>query len=83
MVLDTRRGRLLHESRLLPALYVPNDDVDTDLLQPTDHSTHCPFKGDASYWSIVSGDRVAENAVWGYPGPLDTAPWLAGHLASC
>lgn len=80
-VLDTRRGRLLHESNLLPALYVPVEDVDTSLLVPTDHSTHCPFKGDASYWSLRVGDQVAENAVWGYDEPLEGAEWLRGLRA--
>ncbi len=81
VVVDTRRGRLLHESNLLPALYVPIDDVDTSLLQRTDHTTHCPFKGDASYWSIVTDDRTAENAVWGYEEPMEGAEWLADHVA--
>jgi uncharacterized protein (DUF427 family) len=80
-VLDTERGALLHETALLPVLYVPMEDVRQDLLTPTDHSTHCPFKGDASYWSVRVGDRVAENAVWGYPEPLERAPWLAGRVA--
>jgi uncharacterized protein (DUF427 family) len=80
-VLDTVAGRLLHESNILPVLYVPAGDVRTDLLVPTEESTHCPFKGDADYWSIVVGDRTAENAVWGYAGTLEGAEWLAGHLA--
>ena len=80
-VFDTVDGRLLHESNILPVLYVPESDVRTDLLVPTDVSTHCPFKGDASYWSIVVGERTAENAVWGYPAPMEGAEWLAGHLA--
>lgn len=81
VVLDTERGRLLHETGLLPALYVPEDDVRTDLLERTDHSTHCPFKGDAAYWTIRVGDRVAENAVWGYPEPLPESSWLHGYMA--
>lgn len=80
-VFDTDRGVLLHESNLLPALYVPVDDIDTDLLVPTDRSTHCPFKGDASYWTVTVGDLVAENAVWAYERPLATAPWLDGLRA--
>ncbi len=80
-VIDTVQGRLLHESNILPALYVPRADVRTDLLQPTDLSTHCPFKGDANYWSIAVGDRTSENAAWEYPGTLDGAEWLADHLA--
>src|SRR5882724_3915776 len=63
-VLDTVRGRLLHESNLLPVLYVPIEDLDASLLEPTDHHTHCPFKGVASYWSLRAGERVSENAVW-------------------
>lgn len=80
-VLDTTGGRLLHESQMLPVLYVPEADVDAELLEPTDHHTTCPFKGEASYWSVRVGDRVAENAAWGYPEPIDEAPWLIGHLA--
>lgn len=80
LVLDTRRGMLLHESNLLPQLYVPRDDVMAS-LSPTAHSTHCPFKGDASYWSVGDGDRVAENAVWGYLEPMPAASWLRGYVA--
>ena len=49
-----------------------------DLLEPTDHSTRCPFKGEARYWSVRAGGQVAENAAWGYPDPLEDAPPLAG-----
>ncbi|MDQ3154137.1 MAG: DUF427 domain-containing protein [Actinomycetota bacterium] len=80
-VLDSVRGSLLHESNLLPQLYVPRADVAPDLLVPTEHTTHCPFKGDAAYWSVVVGDRTAENAVWAYPEPLAAAAWLHGLVA--
>lgn len=80
-VLDTRRARMLHESRLLPQWYVPLDDVDASLLTRTDHATHCPFKGDASYWTVRVGDRVEENGVWGYEDPKPAAAWLRGHVA--
>lgn len=80
-VLDTSRAKLLHESAHLPQLYVPLEDVREDLLEPTDHTTHCPFKGDAAYWSVRVGDRVAENAAWSYPRPLPGAPALEGFLA--
>ena len=80
-VLDTTAARLLHESQMLPALYVPEADVQMELLEPTDTTTHCPFKGDASYWSIRVGDGVVQDAVWGYPAPNQEAAWLDGHLA--
>ena len=80
-VLDSTRGALLHESQILPRLYVPLEDVRADLLERTDHATHCPFKGDASYWSVRVGDRVAENAVWTYEEPLPAAAWLRGLVS--
>jgi len=81
VVLDSTRGALLHESNILPRLYVPLADVRADLLERTDHSTHCPFKGDASYWSVRVGDRVAENAVWTYEEPIEEASWLRGLVS--
>ncbi|MDQ3147754.1 MAG: DUF427 domain-containing protein, partial [Actinomycetota bacterium] len=80
-VIDSRRVHLLHETGLLPVHYFPRDDVRFDLLEATEHRTHCPFKGDASYWSIRAGDVVVENAVWGYPRPIEGAPPLADHVA--
>ncbi|QIN81307.1 DUF427 domain-containing protein [Rubrobacter tropicus] len=80
-VADSRSVKLLHEKNHLPVYYFPEEDVRRDLLEETDHTTHCPFKGDASYWSVKVGDRVAENAVWGYPEPLDSAPPLKGLVA--
>jgi uncharacterized protein (DUF427 family) len=80
-VLDSTRGAMLHESNILPRFYVPLEDVRADLLERTDHSTHCPFKGDASYWSVRVGDRVAENAVWTYEDPIPEAQWLRGLVS--
>ena len=80
-VIDTRHGRLLHESGLLPVLYVPDADIRSELLRRTDHTTHCPFKGDARYWSVQADGRTTENAVWAYPDPLPTAAWLRGYKA--
>ena len=80
-VLDTVRGRLLHESNVMPRFYVPLDDIDQSLLERTDRSTHCPFKGDASYWTVRAGDRVAENAIWAYEDPKPEAAWLAGYAS--
>lgn len=80
-VLDTTRGRLLHETGSLPMLYVPEDDVTASVLQPTDYVTHCPYKGDATYWTVQVGDRTAQNAVWGHQQPLRSAAWLGGYRA--
>jgi uncharacterized protein (DUF427 family) len=80
-IADSRRAKLLHETGAPPVYYFPRDDVRFDLLRPTDHSSHCPFKGDASYWSIAVGDREVANAVWGYPSPLAGAPPIADYVA--
>ena len=80
-VADSRRVKLMHEKGLLPVYYFLEEDVRMDLLEESDHTTHCPFKGDALYWTVKVGDRVADNAVWGYPEPLEDAPPLADYLA--
>src|SRR3546814_6913204 len=49
-----------------PVYYFPREDVRMDLLARTDHRTRCPYKGDASYWTLRAGDRRIENAVWSY-----------------
>ncbi len=80
-VVDSRRAKLLHEEEHLPVYYVPESDVRMDLLEPTEHSTHCPRKGDASYWTLRVDDKVSANAAWSYPEPLESAPPLTGYLA--
>lgn len=81
VIVDSRRVMTLHETGHLPAYYVPYDDVRQDLLQPSEHTTHCPFKGDATYWSVRVADRIAENAVWSYPQTVSSAPPIDGYLA--
>jgi uncharacterized protein (DUF427 family) len=78
---DSRRAKLMHEAGLLPIYYFPKEDVRMELLEESDHTTHCPFKGNASYWSVRVGERVAEDAVWGYPEPIDSCPPIAGLVA--
>jgi len=80
-VADSRRVALLHETGHLPVYYFPKDDVRMDMLTRTEHSSHCPFKGDATYWSIEVPDRVAENAVWGYENPISDASELSNYVA--
>jgi uncharacterized protein (DUF427 family) len=81
VVADTTRGLYLFETGHLPVYYLPRSDVRFDLLEPSDRTTHCPYKGDASYWSLVVGDRRSDDAVWGYPSPVEGAPDIADHVA--
>jgi uncharacterized protein (DUF427 family) len=80
-VLDTRHGMLLHESALPPRLYVPEADLDDSAFVASEHSTHCPFKGDASYRTLRVGEREFANALWAYPNPIGEAPWLQGYAS--
>jgi uncharacterized protein (DUF427 family) len=78
---ETTRALVLRETAHVPVYYFPRDHVRMDLMHPSDHTTHCPFKGNAVYWSITVGDRHSKNAVWGYPTPYDEVPELADYVA--
>jgi uncharacterized protein (DUF427 family) len=78
---DTTRALVMRATDSPPTLYLPRDDVDMTLLQRTTHATHCPYKGDAAYFSIKAGDRVAENAVWTYEAPYPKVAAIKDHVA--
>jgi len=80
-VVDSTHAKLLHETGHLPVYYFPEADLRQDLLEPSERTTHCPHKGEASYRTIRAGGRVAENAVWAYRDPLGPAFFLAAHAA--
>jgi uncharacterized protein (DUF427 family) len=83
LIADTQDAVALREgksdSRIAPVVYyVPREDAKMDRLERTAHSTHCPFKGDASYFSVKNGP---ENAVWSYEQPYDEMMVIKDHLA--
>jgi uncharacterized protein (DUF427 family) len=80
-VADTTQAVTLREASYKPVLYVPREDADMALFERTERTTHCPYKGDASYYSLRVGDRVAENAVWSYEQPYPAMGAIAGRLA--
>jgi uncharacterized protein (DUF427 family) len=71
---------LLDETGLPTRYYLPREDIRTDLLRPSSLETSCPFKGQASYWSVVVGDKVHENLAWSYETPIPAAEGIAGLL---
>ena len=81
VVADTKRALVLREAAYKPVFYVPRDDAQMTLLERTANSTQCPYKGDASYYSIRVGDRVAENAIWSYETPFPAMSEITGYLA--
>lgn len=80
-IADTTAALILYETRHVPVYYLPRADVAMDRLAPTDHSTHCPFKGDASYFTVAAGGKTAENAVWSYELPFDEVTGIRDYLA--
>ena len=72
---------ILRETRHAPVIYFPREDVRWERLEATDHTSFCPFKGDASYWTVRSAERVEENAVWGYADPFPEVAELANYVA--
>ncbi len=80
-VADSASVMVMKETRLRPVFYFPRDDVRMDLLQSTDRRTYCPFKGNASYWSITAGDKTAENAAWSYEDAYDEAAMVEDYIA--
>jgi len=80
-VVDSTNAKLLHATGHLPVYYFPDEDVRADLLVDSDTRTVCPYKGEARYHSLRVGDRTVADAVWYYPEPIESAPFLAGHKA--
>ncbi|GAB3488415.1 DUF427 domain-containing protein [Nocardiopsis coralliicola] len=80
-VLDTENAVFVHETSLLPQLYVPTEALRASALTPSSTTTHCPYKGDASYWHLSIGDTTVDDAVWSYPDPRPEAHWLRGLSA--
>jgi len=80
-VADSTRVLILREARHAPGYYFPIEDVRQDLMKPTGHRTHCPHKGDCSYWTLNAGAGQAENAVWAYQDPNPDVAAIKGHVA--
>ncbi len=78
---DSTNARVLFETGLPPRWYVPKTDVRMELLVPTDTVTHCPYKGQAQYWSVRVGDRLVPDLAWSYRTPLPESQKIAGLVA--
>ena len=81
VIADTTRAVTLREASYKPVFYIPRADAEMSLLKATEHRTHCPYKGDATYFTIDAGGRSAENAVWSYEQPFPAMAGIKGYLA--
>jgi len=81
VVADSVDSLTLREASYPPVHYIPRKDVDMSLLERTDHESYCPYKGEASYFSIPAGGKRSENAVWSYENPYDAVAAIRDHVA--
>lgn len=81
VVAETDRALALQEASYPRVLYIPRADARMDLFTPTSRRTTCPYKGEASYFTLHANSRSAENAVWSYETPYPAVAAIAGHLA--
>jgi uncharacterized protein (DUF427 family) len=82
VIAESSDVRVLHEGTYVPRYYFPRADVRAELLEATEKSTTCPFKGDASYWAVVleNGERH-DDVVWSYEHPIDSMTAIEGRLS--
>ena len=81
VVADTVRALTLREANLAAVHYIPRQDVDMSAFVRTAHATHCPYKGDAAYYSLEVNGRASPNAVWTYEEPFAAVAEIKEHLA--
>jgi uncharacterized protein (DUF427 family) len=80
-VARSSRALELREASYPPVLYLPRSDISIEHYETTAHQTHCPYKGDASYFSLHADGETAENAVWSYEQPYPAVQEIQGHVA--
>jgi uncharacterized protein (DUF427 family) len=81
VIADTTQALTLKEASYPAVQYVPRADANMELLARTDRVTHCPYKGDANYFSINANGKTLENAIWTYETPFPAMAEIIGHLA--
>ncbi len=81
VIADSRKALTLNEASYPPVAYIPRDDVDMALLTRTLHKSFCPYKGEASYYSVAFDGKRSENAIWSYEDPSDAVGEIKGYVA--
>jgi uncharacterized protein (DUF427 family) len=81
VIADSSDALVLQEADLPPVVYFPREDVTMEYFARTDRRTHCPYKGDAAYYTILMDGQFAENAVWTYEDPFPAVEAIRGRLA--
>lgn len=81
VIADSGDVLVLQEAAYPQVIYFPRQDVSMEFLTATERSTYCPFKGDASYFTVMMDGQFGDNAVWSYEEPYPAMAQIRGHLA--
>jgi uncharacterized protein (DUF427 family) len=81
VIAETTPALTLQEASYPAVQYIPREDVRMDLLERSSSHTYCPYKGEASYFSIPSGGARSGDAIWTYEEPYSAVAAIKGHLA--
>ena len=81
VIADTAQALTLQEASYPPVTYFPRGDVETGYMSKTSTVTHCPYKGEATYYSVRLDGRLIEDAAWSYEAPYPAMEQIRGHLA--
>lgn len=81
VIAESTKALTLKEAKYPAVQYVPREDAKMALLERTERTTHCPYKGDASYYSIKADGKTLDNAIWTYETPFPAMAEITGHLA--
>lgn len=81
IVASTERALVLSETGHDPVYYIPFEDIYFELMEPTATRTHCPFKGDASYWRVFASGNAVDDVMWAYQAPYDEMAAIKNHGA--
>ena len=81
VIADSNEAIILQEANYPPVVYFPRGDVTMDYMSRTERSTHCPYKGDAAYYTVLVNGHIAENAVWTYEHPYPAMALIEDRLA--
>lgn len=81
VVAETKNALELDESGHAPVIYFPRADVAMALLDKSETTSHCPWKGDASYYSLVDAAGTVKDVAWSYEAPFEAVKDIEGHIA--
>jgi uncharacterized protein (DUF427 family) len=81
VIAESSRAFVVRETKHDPVVYFPREDVRLEHMERTDHQTFCPFKGEASYWTLRVGGQVSENTAWSYEAPFPEVAGLKDYVA--